>query len=579
MLTAFTNTPHLIGQRPNGLPRLANYFFALFISLATISKSVSGAEPGMPGDFQKVPMTRRMYSNSKGYFQGNHKTTFKKLFEAGGSFWLNNNKTAESAIDYALSEQSLVIYAPDDYDGGPGWGAYLYTSPNATGRLPNNYKEIMRKHKLIYVAANGTQNGSGLLRRMALTLDALATARSMYTIDPQRVIISGLSGGGTVATTLGLMCPELFIGLVNHSSQYYLTNVPGNTHSEHFSYLNGYLKDSGVRKMTGDLAKFKCRWAFVTGDRDKNYQQMLGVADNWKSLGLDARLFNQPQMGHTLANPEYLDQMLTWIEERRDQDAVKELQALKKQRQMNLLLASCKRILSSAPAYQEQFKEATKLMEQFKELAEKKAQHLLQDTPDVKAMIHLDSQWPQLPSTPALKTKINESGEKYAEKILAEDPVSLKTLKQYLSYFGEYACAAPVKDEFNRKGEEMLKKMAENPPDTNKLISFVHYWHDMPCAESVKKDLGALGERELSALASEQPVLEKHIRHFITKWTGFPVAEKAMEELEKLADEKLNHIEEITREDVKKFQLEAFISQYKGTRAAKRALIEHRQIR
>ena len=413
---------HLIDRDPKRFPRLINYFLIILISFTTISKTVLGAERGIPGYFPKAPMTKRMYPDSKDYFRGNYKSRFKKAFEASGSFWLKNKKTAESAIDYSLADQSLVIYVPDDYDGGPGWGAYVFTSPNATGRLPNEYKKIMRKHKLIYIAPNETQNGSGLVRRMALTLDAFATARAMYRIDPRRVVVSGLSGGGTVATTLGLMFPELFIGLVNHSSQYYLTNVPGNKYSEQYSYLNGDLGDSGVKKMASDLAKFKCRWAFVTGNKDKNYQQMLGVADNWKSLGLDAQLFNQPEMGHTLANAEYLDQMLTWIEERRDQDTVAELHSLKNQRRGDKLLVRCRQILSSAPAYQEQFKEATKIMEMFKGLAEKKAQYMVRNTTDVKTMINLDRQWPQLPSTKALKIKINESGEKYAEKFLLKNP-------------------------------------------------------------------------------------------------------------------------------------------------------------
>ena len=101
----------------------------------------------------------------------------------------------------------------------------------------------------------------------------------------------------------------------------------------------------------------------------------------------------------------------------------------------------------------------------------------------------------------------------------------------------------------------------------------------MPCSESVKEDLDAFAEKELANLISGQRFSERDVRLFISKWQGFPVVDKAMEELEKLADVKLNHIEEITREDVRKFQLEAFISQYKGTHAAQRALIEYNQIR
>lgn len=558
--------------------RMSIYGLVVFISLVSTSARVAGGQGGGAGYFPKLPMTKRMYPDREDYFRGSHRAKFKKLFEAGASFWLNDKKTAEAALDYPLADQSLVIYVPDSYDGGPGWGAYLYTSPGAGGRIATNYKKIMEKHKLIYVAPNGTQNGSGLLRRMGLTLDALATARSMYRIDPGRIVVSGFSGGGTVGTSLGLMYPELFIGLVNHSSQYYLTRVPDNAFSKGYSYLNNHMKNEEIKEMTRGLAKFECRWAFVTGNKDKNYQHMLGVADNWQSLGLDARLFNQPGMGHTLANADFLDQMLTWIEDRRDQAAVAELQTLKNQRQGDKLLARCRQIISSAPEYQAQFKEAMKIMEMFKELAEKKAQYLLESGTNVKAMIQLDSQWPQLPSTEALKIKINEAGQKYAEKVLSQNPVSIKTLKQYLSAFGSYACAEPVKKEFNRQGEDILGKMNEGTPSTHKLLSFVRYWQGMPCSESVKKDLEAVAEKELFSLTSGGNISERDIRNFMLKWEGFPAAGDAAEELEKLADEKLGQIEGIARENAKKFQLRTFISQYQGTRAARRALILYNEM-
>jgi predicted esterase len=534
-------------------------------------------ELGKPGYFPNVPMTKRLNKDLSDYFKGEKRPKFKSMFEQSADWWMNGNKTAEKSIDYKLADQTLAIYVPDGYDGGPGWGAYVYTSPGKTGGIAGHYKDMMAKHKLIYVAPHGTQNGSGLVRRMGLTLDAYATAASLYNIDPKRVIISGLSGGGTVATSLSLMYPELFIGLVNHSSQYYLTDVPGNEHSKSFSYLNERMSEGDIKSLAKSVAERNVRMAFVTGSRDKNYKQMLGVADNWCDLGLDAKLFNQPEMGHTLANAEYLDKMLTWIEAARDEDACKQLKQLEKQRKTDELLSACRSIIAVAPEYQKQSVEAKRILKDLKDKANTQAESLIKEGKDFKSMVRLDSQWPKLACAKQLHEAINALGTKHSEAILAKEP-STKTLKKYLGVFGNYKCSESVKKAFDEAGAKTLEKLKAGKAPKTKLVAFVNYWQGMPCTKPVVEELTPVAEKELARLEKQKKPSDRSIKTFITRWQGFPVVDKAQVLLEQVAGNELSEIVKIERDSSRKSKLSYFIKRYKGTKAAERAETMYRSL-
>jgi poly(3-hydroxybutyrate) depolymerase len=49
---------------------------------------------------------------------------------------------------------------------------------------------------------------------MQLTLDAIATACDRYVIDPNRIYVTGVSGGGKIASHTWACAPEIIDGVV-----------------------------------------------------------------------------------------------------------------------------------------------------------------------------------------------------------------------------------------------------------------------------------------------------------------------------------------------------------------------------
>jgi len=76
--------------------------------------------------------------------------------------------------------------------------------------FPAITQEILDKHKLIWIGANTAQPADdahrmgGLRRRRG--------NEEKFKIDNQRIYVAGLSGGGKIATILGVAFPDVFRG-------------------------------------------------------------------------------------------------------------------------------------------------------------------------------------------------------------------------------------------------------------------------------------------------------------------------------------------------------------------------------
>lgn len=55
------------------------------------------------------------------------------------------------------------------------------------------------------------------------------------------------------------------------------------------------------------------RWAFVSGEKDYNYELAKASGPKWTTQGYRAKYFHVPGMGHHAAPGEALDAVLTWM--------------------------------------------------------------------------------------------------------------------------------------------------------------------------------------------------------------------------------------------------------------------------
>ncbi|NDC79454.1 MAG: hypothetical protein EBZ67_16535 [Chitinophagia bacterium] len=97
----------------------------------------------------------------------------------------------------------------------------------------------------------------------------------------------------------------MFVGAVSHAAQSYLPGFPPGSTWGHFPGLE-------ISDFTqGPLKKRK--WVVISGDKDKNYSEVLATSKDWDARKLPYRFIDVPGMAHTNASPEKLEEALHWV--------------------------------------------------------------------------------------------------------------------------------------------------------------------------------------------------------------------------------------------------------------------------
>jgi tetratricopeptide (TPR) repeat protein len=114
---------------------------------------------------------------------------------------------------YDLAAETFEVYVPESYRRDRPAGLLVWISPGPRGGLWDaELKRVLAEHGMIWVGANRSGNERSKWVRMGLALDAVENASRLYAVDPERVYVSGYSGGGRTASALALLFPEVFRG-------------------------------------------------------------------------------------------------------------------------------------------------------------------------------------------------------------------------------------------------------------------------------------------------------------------------------------------------------------------------------
>jgi predicted esterase len=536
-------------------------FFILFSSSLLRSEEKKNYRTGIIPDFG---LKTRLHSNPEDYFSGSIRKKMKEYVDI--KKWPDEDKKALDSISYDISAQSAFLYVPGNYDGGDGWGLFVHISPSDKGGLPGGWDKIMEKQKMIFVSANGTQNSTSTIKRVVMSLDAMASVRKEYKIASGRIIVSGLSGGGLMSMLTAINYPEYFEGAISHSAMVFIID-------QDYDGIGGsFLKYIPEREIK-DLAKKSIRWAFVSGTNDYNYKHIVECMKGWNKMGFDVKFFEQPAMGHANCNEEWLDKIITWIEEKTNASQLEKLTTLYKANKFPETYKLANDILKKSPACTPQYKKAEEIRPELDEKANKISEKILSNnSSEIKEINTFINDWgKENPCTAKAREVFNSEGVKNAEALLAKEPHDKNKLKAFLSTWGDYPCAAPVKSSFDKIGAETFKQLKESKAGIPQLISFVKYWAGCPCAEQPAEELNASAEKELNNLISKPALTCVQVTGFMKKWEGFPVYEKALGELSKLAEKELSEIQKVKNEFSKKSKLSSFIKKYEGTEASQKA--------
>ena len=211
---------------------------------------------------------------------------------------------------YNIQQETYYVYVPQGYSPKESYGILVWINAGDQGNIPTTWAPLMDKLKLIWIGANNSGNKHDVLaRRMPLALDAVHNITRAYNIDPDRIYISGMSGGGRTASITSMHYPDVFKGAIFVTGACYWNwqQMPRNVK------VKSQMPKPNDRYIA--MAKNTGRYVFLTGDNDFNRDEMRSYYQYGYSKMLDKTHYIQvPGMGHSLPPANWYYKALLYLD-------------------------------------------------------------------------------------------------------------------------------------------------------------------------------------------------------------------------------------------------------------------------
>jgi predicted esterase len=217
---------------------------------------------------------------------------------------------APEAKEPEKAAASWSVYVPADYQPQTPYGLFVWVR-SAEAKYPrdhqlmSNWHPIFDKHRMIMISAYKSGNDIDVPWRQTLAVEGTRLMRQMYNIDPQRIYIAGMSGGGRLCSQAAVFHPDIFVGALpmqgmNYYRDLMLTNK---------AFYPGFWPNADKRML--DLCRRSTRWYIFEGSKDHNQPFSKQFAEEMKKEGFKYVTYEEvPGMGHSTANADQLDKAI-----------------------------------------------------------------------------------------------------------------------------------------------------------------------------------------------------------------------------------------------------------------------------
>ena len=210
---------------------------------------------------------------------------------------------------YDVTKEEFDVLVPRGYQPSVRYGLFIWISAGKTTALPADWESVLAEKKLILIAARNSGNPRSIFDRFRMAVDANVNARELWNVDGRRVYVSGFSGGSRVASELGVAFAEMFSGTACFMGVNFYDETVG---TDGKKYSLDYIPDDQVLAM----AKKFCRYAMVTGSKDFNRPNTLGVEQAFRKEGFaNVKVFDVPNQAHAPPAAIWLKQVLDYLDE------------------------------------------------------------------------------------------------------------------------------------------------------------------------------------------------------------------------------------------------------------------------
>lgn len=205
---------------------------------------------------------------------------------------------------------SYEVWAPDTYDPSTPAGVMVFINSGNNGTLNKTYRELLAARNIIVIGANRSGNEVDTIMRLTFAFYAVELLNRRYELDPNRIYITGNSGGGRAASLAMFYRPELFSGgmpmvgclapIPNGNQAFQLGTPP----------MHSMPSRDALR-----LASTNGRYVMLTGETDFNRKQCEATAKYLQDSGFKyATVMVQPGLGHSNASAEYFGKALDFVD-------------------------------------------------------------------------------------------------------------------------------------------------------------------------------------------------------------------------------------------------------------------------
>lgn len=195
-------------------------------------------------------------------------------------------------------ELSWQLYVPPEYDPSQPAGVIVYVSPRSGGGPPKAWNEILGERNLIWIGAQNASNEVPVVRRMFLAMFAPMVLERDYALDSERIYILGFSGGGTTASRVATLYPNIFKGGI---------------------FVSGAMFwDRGTPPLIDTIKTL--RYVFIVGSRDTAMGGTKSVHRKFLGAGVvNSKLMVLPNLGYALPDRLNFARALDYLDGR-DED-------------------------------------------------------------------------------------------------------------------------------------------------------------------------------------------------------------------------------------------------------------------
>ena len=213
---------------------------------------------------------------------------------------------------FDIAKEKFRVVIPKDYSRDTAWGLFVWVDASPVPTVPPDWGRALAEKKLLFVAAHDAGNERNSFDRCRLAVDSVHNMKSRFrSSTPNRVYVSGVSGGGRVASMLGVAYADVFAGCFPMVGVNFYKAVPNG--EPRMAWLPKYRPDARIL----ESAKAKNRYVLLTGEKDFNRENTRRIfRDGFEAEGFrNVLLIEVPGMGHDLPSAGWLRKGIDFLDQ------------------------------------------------------------------------------------------------------------------------------------------------------------------------------------------------------------------------------------------------------------------------